>query len=172
MDIKEIKATIECILFVSGDSVSLTDFSRVFDIDKPTLKKIINQLIDYFKEDSRGLQIIEIGESYQISTKPQYYEYIEKLLKPKANTALSQASLETLSIIAYKQPVTKAKIDEIRGVKSDSCIASLADRNLIKELGRQETPGRPILYGTAENFLRLFGLKTLDDLPSIRKVDE
>ena len=114
MDIKEIKAVIECILFISGDPVSLKDFSTVFDMDKPTLKKIINQMIDDYKESNRGLQIIEIEGSYQFCTKPQYYEYIEKLLRPKANTGLSQASLETLSIIAYKQPITKAKSNDVK----------------------------------------------------------
>jgi segregation and condensation protein B len=172
MDINEIKAAIECILFITGDPVSLKELSTVFDMDKPTLKKIINQMIDGYKESNRGLKIIEIEGSYQFCTKPQYYEYIEKLLRPKANTGLSQASLETLSIIAYNQPITKAKIDGIRGVKSDSCIARLTEKNLIKELGRLETPGRPILYGTGENFLRLFGLKTLEDLPSINHVCE
>lgn len=167
MDIKEIKAALECIFFISGDPVPIKDLSNLFDIDKITLKKIINQMIDEYEEDNRGLRIIEINGSYQFSTKPQYYEYIERLLKPRARAGLSQASLETLSIIAYKQPVTKANIDAIRGVKSDACLYRLIDKDLIKELGRLEAPGRPILYGTSDNFLRLFGLKTLMDLPDI-----
>lgn len=172
MDIKEIKAALECILFISGDPVALKDLSNVFDIDPPTLRKIINQMMDDYDENNRGIQIIEINGSYQFCTKPKYYEYIEKLLKPRAKTGLSQASLETLSIIAYKQPITKAKIDAIRGVKSDGCVTRLLDRELIKELGRLEAPGRPILLGTTDNFLRLFGLKTLDELPSISEIYE
>lgn len=172
MDIKEIKAALECILFISGDPVPLKDLSNVLDIDQTTLKRIIYQMMDDYDDSNRGIEIIEINGSYQFCTKPKYYEYIEKLLKPKAKAGLSQASLETLSIIAYRQPITKAKIDTIRGVKSDGCVARLLDRELIKELGRLETPGRPILFGTTDSFLRLFGLKTLDDLPSINEVYE
>lgn len=172
MDIKEIKAALECILFISGDLVSLKELSSMFNVDEPTLKRIVNQMIDDYNDINRGLQIIEINGSYQFCTKPKYYEYIEKFLKPKAKTGLSQASLETLSIVAYKQPITKAKIDALRGVKSDGCLARLMERDLIKEIGRLEAPGRPILYGTADNFLRLFGLRTLDDLPHIRGINE
>lgn len=172
MEIREVKAALECLFFISGNPVALNDLSMVFDIDKTTLKRIINQMIDEYECDDRGLRIIEIDGSYQFSTKPEYYIYIEKLLKPKARTGLSQASLETLSIIAYKQPVTRAYIDSIRGVKSDGCIYRLLDKDLIREIGRLESPGRPILYGTTENFLRLFGLITLMDLPEIANVEE
>ncbi len=172
MEIREVKAALECLFFISGNPVALNDLSVVFDIDKTTLKRIINQMIDEYECDDRGLRIIEIDGSYQFSTKPEYYIYIEKLLKPKARTGLSQASLETLSIIAYKQPVTRAYIDSIRGVKSDGCIYRLLDKDLIREIGRLESPGRPILYGTTENFLRLFGLITLMDLPEIANVEE
>lgn len=172
MNIKKIKAALECILFISGDSVPLKDLTALFDIDKTTLKRIINQMMDEYEGNERGLRIIEINGSYQFTTKPQYYEYIEKLFKPRARAGLSQASLETLSIIAYKQPTTRANIDTIRGVKSDSCIYRLVDKDLIKEVGRMEAPGRPILYGTTENFLRLFGLKSLNDLPDISNVQD
>ena len=172
MDIKDIKAALECIFFISGDSVALKDLSSLFSVDKSTMKKIINQMIDEFENNGRGLRIVEINGSYQFTTKPQYYEYIEKLFKPKAKAGLSHASLETLSIIAYKQPVTKANIDEIRGVKSDACLYRLLDKDLIRDMGRMETPGRPILYGTTDNFLRLFGLKTLADLPDISNFKE
>ncbi len=172
MEIREVKAALECLFFISGNPVALNDLSVVFDIDKATLKRIINQMIDEYERDNRGLRIIEIDGSYQFSTKPEYYIYIEKLLKPKARTGLSQASLETLSIIAYKQPVTRAYIDSVRGVKSDGCIYRLLDKDLIRDIGRLEAPGRPILYGTTENFLRLFGLKTLMDLPEIANVEE
>lgn len=167
MDIKKIKAAIECLLFVTGDPVSLKDLSLVLEVDQSTLKKIINQLTDDFNNEERGIRIIEINGSYQLCSKPDLYDYVEKLLKPKAKFGLSQASLETLSIIAYKQPITKPSIDSVRGVKSDACITRLIEKDIIKEIGRQEGPGRPILYGTTDNFLRLFGLKSIEELPPI-----
>ena len=171
MDIKNIKAAVECILFVSGDPVSLKDLSGVLEIDQGTLKKIINQLMDDFDDETRGIKIIEMNGSYQLCSKPEFYEYVEKLFKPKAKGGLSQASLETLSIIAYKQPITKSSIDSIRGVKSDACIARLVEKEIIKEIGRMDTPGRPILYGTTDNFLRLFGLRNIGDLPNLKDFD-
>ncbi len=172
MEIKKVKGALECILFISGNPVSLKELLTVFDIDKIDLKKIINQMIDEYERDDRGLRIIEANGTYQFATKPEYFEYVEGLLKPKARTGLSQASLETLSIIAYKQPVTRAYVDSIRGVKSDGCMYRLLDKELIQELGRMDAPGRPILYGTTDNFLRLFGLKTLMDLPDITIIEE
>jgi len=171
MDIRKIKAIIECLLFVSGDPVSLKDLSTVLDIDQNTLKKIINQLIDDYADNTRGIKIIEINGSYQLCSKPELYDYVEKLLKPRAKTGLSQASLETLSIIAYKQPITKSAIDEVRGVKSDACITRLLEKDMIKEVGRMEGPGRPILYGTTDTFLRLFGLKNINELPPLKEFE-
>jgi len=168
MDVKKAKAAIECMLFVSGDPVPLKDLSDVLEIDQETLKKIINQMIDDYKENTRGIKIVEINNSYQLCSKPELYEFVEKLLKPKAKTGLSQASLETLSIIAYKQPVTKSVIDSVRGVKSDACIARLLEKDMIKEVGRADGPGRPILYGTTNTFLRLFGLRSINELPPIK----
>lgn len=171
MDIRKIKAIIECLLFVSGDPVSLKDLSNVLDVDQNTLKKIINQLIDDYDDSSRGIKIIEINGSYQLCSKPELYYFVEKLLKPKAKTGLSQASLETLSIIAYRQPITKSAIDEVRGVKSDACITRLLEKDMIKEVGRMEGPGRPILYGTTDTFLRLFGLKNISELPPLKEFE-
>jgi len=171
MDIRKIKAVIECLLFVSGDPVSLKDLSSVLDVDQNTLKKIINQLIDDYEDNSRGIKLIEINGSYQLCSKPELYDFVEKLLKPKAKAGLSQASLETLSIIAYKQPITKSAIDEVRGVKSDACITRLLEKDMIKEVGRMEGPGRPILYGTTDTFLRLFGLRSINELPPLKEFD-
>ena len=171
MDIKKIKATVECLLFVSGDPVSLKELSSALEVDQATLKKIINQLTDDFDDEARGIKIVEINGSYQLCSKSELYEYVEKLLKPKAKTGLSKASLETLSIIAYKQPITKSSIDSVRGVKSDACITRLAEKDMIKEIGRMEGPGRPILYGTTDTFLRLFGLKSIVELPPLNNMD-
>ncbi|MBK5652834.1 MAG: SMC-Scp complex subunit ScpB [Rhizobium sp.] len=120
----------------------------------------------------RGIQIIEVNNSYQLSTKPEHYEYIERLVKPQTRQGLSQQSLETLSIIAYKQPITKAHIDAIRGVKSEGCVSRLLEKELIIEAGRQDGPGRPIIYCTNDNFLKLFGLKSLNDLPPLKEFNE
>ncbi|HCJ56580.1 SMC-Scp complex subunit ScpB [Lutispora sp.] len=171
MDIKKIKAAVECLLFVSGDPVSLKELSSALEVDQATLKKIINQLTDDFDDEARGIKIVEINGSYQLCSRSELYEYVEKLLKPKAKTGLSQASLETLSIIAYKQPITKSSIDSVRGVKSDACITRLVEKDMIKEIGRMEGPGRPILYGTTDTFLRLFGLKSIGELPPLNDMD-
>ncbi len=172
MDIKEIKSVIESLLFVAGDAVSCKELSSVLNIDESTIKKIINQMIDYYNDEGRGIQIIEVNNSFQFCTRPEHYEYIERLVKPNTRQGLSQAALETLSIIAYKQPITKAQIEAIRGVKSDSSIARLAEKELIFEAGRQDGPGRPMIFCTTDNFLKLFGLKSISELPPLKELSE
>ena len=171
MDIKEIKSVIEGLLYVAGDSVTLKELAHVISIDESTVKKIINQMIDTYNEDKRGMQIIEVNNSYQYCTRPEHYEYIERLVKPLTRQGLSQAALETLSIVAYKQPITKAQIESIRGVKSDSSISRLETKELIFEAGRLDTPGRPMIYCTTDNFLKLFGLKNLQELPPLQEMN-
>lgn len=134
MDIKEIKSVIESLLYVAGDAVSLKELAIVLSIDESTVKKIINQMMDINNEEKRGIQIIEVNSSYQFCTRPEHYEYIERLVKPQTRQGLSQAALETLSIIAYKQPITKAQIESIRGVKSESSISRLEDKSLVLKL--------------------------------------
>lgn len=172
MDIKEIKSVIEGLLFVAGDAVPVKDIANTLDVDEATIKKILNQMMDTYNNELRGLQIIEVNNSYQFCTRPEHYEYIERLVRPQTRQGLSPQSLETLSIIAYKQPITKVHVDSIRGVKSESCIAKLLEKDLIYEVGRQEGPGRPILYCTTDNFLKLFGLKSLTELPPLKEVTE
>lgn len=172
MDIKEIKSVIESLLYVAGDAVSLKELSIVLNIDESTVKKIINQMIDIYVEEKRGIQIIEVNNSYQFCTRPEHYEYIERLVKPQTRQGLSQAALETLSIIAYKQPITKAQIESIRGVKSESSISRLEDKELVFEAGRLDAPGRPMIYCTTDNFLKLFGLKSLQELPPLQDMQE
>ncbi|HOE56070.1 MAG TPA: SMC-Scp complex subunit ScpB [Bacillota bacterium] len=169
MDIREIKSVVEALLFVAGDAVSVKDLCSIINIDEITLRRIVNQMIDSCIEEERGLQIIEVNDCYQLCTKPEHFEYIEKLVKPQNRQGLSQASMETLAIVAYKQPITKSQIDYIRGVKSESCILTLIEKELIVEIGRMEGPGRPILYGTTDNFLKLFGLKSLNELPALKE---
>ncbi len=172
MDIKEIKSIVEALLFVSGDAVPIKDISDIINVDETTLRRIVNQMTDSFTEDNRGIQIIEVNDCYQLCTKPEHFEYIEKLLKPQNRQGLSQASIETLSIVAYRQPITKSQIDYIRGVKSESCILTLIEKELIVEVGRMEGPGRPILYGTTSSFLKLFGLRSLGELPALKEPAE
>lgn len=172
MDIREIKSIVEGLLFVAGDAVPIKDICSIINIDETTLRRIVRQMMDSFVEDCRGLQIIEVNNCYQLCTKPEHFEYIEKLVKPQNRQGLSQASMETLAIIAYKQPITKSQIDYIRGVKSESCISTLTEKELVSELGRMEGPGRPILYGTTDNFLKLFGLKSINELPVLKEPAE
>lgn len=172
MDIREIKSIVEGLLFVAGDAVPIKELCEIINIDEPTLRKIMNQMIDNFNDENRGIRIIEVNNCYQFCTKPEHYEYIERLVKPQNRQGLSQASLETLAIIAYKQPITKAQIDYIRGVKSESCISRLVEKELIHDVGRMDGPGRPILYATTDNFLKLFGLRSIKDLPMLKPLSE
>ena len=172
MDIREIKSIVEGLLFVAGDAVPIKDLSSIINIDETTLRRIVNQMMDSFSEEIRGVQIIEVNNCYQLCTKPEHYEYIERLVKPQSRQGLSQASLETLAIIAYRQPVTKSQVDYIRGVKSEGCIARLVEKELIFEAGRMDGPGRPIIYRTTDSFLKLFGLKSLNELPMLKEPAE
>ena len=172
MDIREIKSIVEGLLFVAGDAVPIKDLCSIINIDETTIRRIIYQMMDHFNEENRGVRIIEVNNCFQFCTKPEHYEYIERLVKPQSRQGLSQASLETLAIIAYKQPITKSQVDYIRGVKSESCFSRLVEKELIYDIGRMDGPGRPILYGTTDNFLKLFGLKTLKELPALKNMTE
>jgi segregation and condensation protein B len=167
MDGKELKSIIEALLFVSGDPVSLKDIAGVLDLDQKEVYEIIKEMKDQFNYERRGIQIIEVEGHFQLSTRPEHYEYIQKLHSPQRKQGLSQAALETLAIIAYKQPITRAEIDAIRGVQSDKAINTLLERKLVREVDRLETVGRPILYGTTVEFLRYFGFKSIKELPEL-----
>jgi segregation and condensation protein B len=163
----KIKSAIESLLFVSGDPLTIKDISNALEISIKTLKGILDEMIKEYEEEKRGIKLISINGEFQLVTKAENSNYIQKLLKKNKRQSLSQASLESLAIIAYKQPITRVDIDEIRGVKSESAMQRLLEKDLIKEVGRLEVPGRPILYGTTEEFLRQFGLKELNELPSL-----
>lgn len=167
MEKNEIKAIIEGLLFTWGDPIELDEIAAVLEMNKIELEKILKELIDELDNNNRGLRIIRFDNSYQIGTRPEHYDWIKKLNYKKNTKALTNASLETLSIIAYKQPIIKPDIDAIRGVKSDRSITTLIERNLIKELGRMDRPGKPIIYGTTNEFLKSFGIESLEDLPNI-----
>lgn len=167
-----IKSVIESLLFVSGEPLSIRDLHNNLEISIKVIESVIKEMIDDYEEDNRGIKLISINGEYQLVSKPQNSDSIQKLLKKNKRQSLSQASLESLAIVAYKQPITRIDIDEIRGVKSDSALQRLIERELIKDIGRLEVPGRPIIFGTTEEFLRQFGLKDLDELPSLDLYDE
>lgn len=163
----KIKSAIESMLFVSGEPLPARDLIANLELDNKLVLEIISEMIEEYKKNDRGIRLIEINGGYQLVTKEENSDYIQKLLKKNRKHSLSQASIESLAIIAYKQPITRIDIDEIRGVKSESALQRLVERNLIRDVGRLEVPGRPILYGTTDEFLRQFGLKTLKELPSL-----
>lgn len=170
MDNKEVKAIIESLLFTWGDPLSSKDLAEILEMGKKDVEKILSEMMDEFDYNMRGIRIIKMNDLYQLGTRPEYYDYISKLINPKKERNLSNAALETLSIIAYRQPVIKSDIENIRGVRSDKAIETLADRGLIEEKGRLESIGRPILYGTTDLFLRAFGLTTIEELPELKEI--
>ncbi|SUY47167.1 segregation and condensation protein B [Clostridium putrefaciens] len=160
-------SVIESLLFVSGEPIDLRYISNIIECSNEYTKELLDFMIKDYEEDKRGIRLIHIDGRYQLVTKPENSEYIQKILKGSSRQSLSQAALESLAIIAYKQPITRINVDEIRGVKSDSAIQKLLERNLIKENGRLNVPGRPILYGTTVEFLKQFNIETLKELPSL-----
>lgn len=163
----DIKSAIESMLFVSGEPLALRELSNNLELKEKNVEEILNEMANEYEDKSRGIRLISINGAYQLVTKSENSDFVQKLLKKNKKHSLSQASIESLAIIAYKQPITRIDIDEIRGVKSESAIARLIERGLIKDIGRLEVPGRPILYGTTDEFLRQFGLKTIKELPSL-----
>ncbi len=156
---------LEAILFAVGDAVPLEKIADALDIEEDAALKLVEDLSFSYESEGRGIQILELNGSYQLSTRPEMYDYLIKVAKQPQHYALTDVLLETLSIIAYKQPVTKAEIEKIRGVSSDHAVNKLVEYELVKELGRLNAPGRPLLFGTTEEFLRCFGVSSMEDLP-------
>ena len=167
MNEKKIMAIIEAVLFAMGDSVELSKLSHVLEMPEDDIREIIVKMNDKYKKQDRGIYIVELEDSVQLCTKPELYEYLIKVAKAPRKVVLTDTLIETLSIIAYKQPVTRLEVEKIRGVSCDHAINRLIEFNLIQELGRMDAPGRPLLFGTTEEFLRTFGVKSLGDLPMI-----
>lgn len=161
------KSIIEGILFTVGDSISADSIGKALGLPKDETEELINELRLEYEENDRGIRIQKINDNYQMSSSKDIYEYLVKIARQPKKYVLSDVLLETLSIIAYKQPVTKAEIEKIRGVSSDHAVNRLVQFDLVKELGRMDAPGRPMLFGTTENFLRTFGLSSMDDLPRL-----
>ncbi len=162
---EEWKGIIEAILFTMGESVPLEKLAGVLELDKEKAKTIITQMMSDYEEKNRGIQIIELDGAYQMCTKKQMYEYLIKIARQPKKQALTDVLLETLSIIAYKQPVTRMEIEKIRGVSSGHAVNKLVEYNLVCEIGRLDVPGRPLLFGTTEEFLRSFGVNSIEELP-------
>lgn len=167
MEIKKLEAQIEAILFTMGEAVELERIAAAVEHDVDTTRKIIHNMMDNYDEQSRGIQIIELDGAFQMCTKAEMYQTLIKIAHIPKKHILTDVLLETLSIIAYKQPITKQEIEAIRGVKSDHAVNKLVEYNLITEVGRMDAPGRPILFGTSEEFLRSFGIQSLQDLPIV-----
>ncbi|MFC0472977.1 SMC-Scp complex subunit ScpB [Halalkalibacter kiskunsagensis] len=174
MTIQELQATIEGLLFVVGDEgMTVADISTVIEMEEETVQEALHSLRMLYNDQKRGLQIVEMAGAYRLTTRPEHAPYFKKLASSPLHSSLSQAALETLAIVAYRQPITRMEIDDIRGVKSDRAIHTLSSKLLIKEVGRAKGPGRPILYGTTTFFLDHFGLNSLDELPPLpENIDE
>ena len=172
MEIKQYQAAMEAILFASGEPVSVSRLSEALDLDDETTVRIAEDLANDYNTRSGGLHIARLDDQYQMCTSKEYAEYVRKAMDIRRNTPLSQAAMEVLSIVAYNQPVTRAFIEQVRGVDCGAVIQGLAQKNLIGERGRLELPGRPLLYGTTPDFLRCFGISSLDELPPLPQKDE
>ena len=170
MDRRKAEAALEAILFAMGDSVELEKLAAAIEEDKETNREILGDLMKKYEEEDRGIRIMELDQSYQLCTKSELYEYLIRVAKQPKKMVLSDVVMETLSIIAYKQPITKLEIEKIRGVKCDHAVNRLVEYNLVTELGRLDAPGRPLLFGTTEDFLRHFGIHSLEDLPALNTV--
>ncbi|MDC3415420.1 SMC-Scp complex subunit ScpB [Aquibacillus salsiterrae] len=168
MQIKELKAVAEGLLFASGDEgITKKQLERLLEVDLKTVEHIINELKYDYDHAERGITIMQSNDTLHLTTKPEHTSYYQKLMESPQSSRLSQAALETLAIIAYQQPITRAEIEDIRGVKSDRPVQTLLNRLLIEEVGRKEGIGRPILFGTTKDFLTYFGLKSIEELPPL-----
>ena len=174
MELKKAEAIIESVLFAAGDAVDAEKLSDILDIDTKSTRALVAALADKYEREKRGIRIIKLEDSFQMCTGREYQDYISKLVEPRRSQSLSNAAMEVLAIVAYKQPVTRAVIEQIRGVSCDTLVNKLLEKNFIEEVGRLDTPGRPMLFGTTEEFLRSFGIESIMELPDFeeRSADE
>ena len=174
MEIEKIKSIIEAILFAAGRQVNIKELMMALELPKEDLENIIVSMQEDYKIQSRGIEIIKVEDSYQLCTKKELYEYIYPILDKRSKPNLSNASLETLAIIAYNPKITRAEIESIRGVSADACIYKLLEYGLIQESGKADLPGKPMTYVTSNEFLKMFGYTSLNDLPELPryKLDE
>ena len=169
IEIKNYKAAIEAILFSVGEAVSIKELTRVLDKTEKEISNFIDEIINDYESEERGIKIVKLEDSYQLCSKNEYYEILTQLVNMPKKHTLTDTLMETLSIVAYKQPVTRQEIEAIRGVSCVHAINKLVEYKLIHEVGRLDAIGRPILFGTTEDFLRCFGVSSTDDLPVITR---
>ncbi|WZL74925.1 SMC-Scp complex subunit ScpB [Clostridiaceae bacterium 35-E11] len=167
MDEKEVKSIIEAMLFVWADPLGIKSIADTLNLPSEFIRKCLIDLKKEYEKDNRGMQIIEVNNSFQMCTNKKYFDFIQRLCSPIQNKGLTQAALEVLAIIAYKQPITRPEVEKIRGVKSDKAMHTLLEKELIMEAGRLEKTGRPIIYKTTDIFLKAFGLANLEELQQI-----
>ena len=167
MELKEMEAALEAVLFAAGEPVGVERLCLGLETDRPTLDAVAQRLMDQYSYERRGLRLLRLDASYQLCSAPEYADYVRKTLESRKPARLSQPALEVLAIIAYYQPVTRAYVDQVRGVDSSYTVGLLLERDLIEESGRLAVPGRPILYRTTKTFLRSFGLSSLEELPEL-----
>ncbi len=160
-------AQIEAILFAMGDSVEIAGLSRALETEESRIRSLLTEMARKYEKPASGIRLMFLEDSVQLATKGEYYDALVKLVKAPKKQTLSESVIETLSIVAYKQPVTRGDVEKIRGVSSDYAIGKLLEYDLIKEVGRLDAPGKPLLFGTTEQFLRFFGIASLDNLPEI-----
>ena len=173
MELEEYKAIIEGLLFASGEEgMTMKKLSTLLEMDQSQLRSIVDEMLRDYQQKNRGITIMNAQDTLHLTTKPEHASYYKQLLDSPGSTRLSQASLETLAIIAYQQPITRIEIDDVRGVKSDYATRTLVNRGLIEEKGRKDAIGRPILYGTTKEFLTYFGLTSIDELPPLTEFIE
>lgn len=172
MELKELESALESVLFAAGEPVAVERLCLGLDVDRGTIDAVAQRLMDQYSYERRGLRLIKLETSYQLCSAPEYAGYVRKTLENRKPAKLSQPALEVLAIIAYYQPVTRAYVDQVRGVDSSYTVSLLLERELIQECGRLAVPGRPILYQTTKNFLRSFGLSSLEELPELPDVSK
>ena len=170
MEREKAKAVLESILFTMGESVEVERLAAVIEEDKKTTKELLLEMKDDYESRECGITLMELEDSFQMCTKGDMYEYLIKIAKTPRKYVLTDTLLETLSIIAYKQPITRLEIEKIRGVSCDHAVNRLVEFGLIAEVGRMDAPGRPLLFGTTEEFLRSFGVKSLEELPELSQI--
>ena len=171
MTVKEMIPAFEAVLFAAGEPVEIEKFCTVFEVDNDTVESVMDMLSDRLEKSESAVKLVRLDFSYQLCTKKEYAENIRAVLDLRRKSPLSQAALEVLAVIAYNQPVTKAYVEQVRGVDCSGVVSTLVEKGLLEEKGRLELPGRPLLYGTTANFLRCFGLKNLEELPEVPSDD-
>ncbi len=165
MEKQKIKAVIEAILFTMGNSVEIDELAAALEAEPEKIREVIREMKEDYEKEDRGIRLLELENACQLCTKTEYYEYLIRIARQPKKYVLTDVLLETLSIVAYKQPVTRLEIEKIRGVKCDHAVNKLVEYGLIEEAGRLDAPGRPILFATTEDFLRTFGVSSATDLP-------